>query len=230
MNRRILTLVLFCIAGSSQAALLGRAPVTPSGTDYQAYYDTVLNITWLANANLALTQDFAVSGICTTLECPFYPGSMTWDVGHTYIAAMNAASYLGIANWRLPDADVNGNSQVIQCSPGAQNELLCRDNELSYHYHQNGISSGTPGPFININSYVGVGYYGSGTEYAADPSRRHFVNFGFSLQGLVPKTEPTYVWAVSTGDLLAVPIPAAAWLLGGALAGLGLLKRRQATT
>lgn len=36
----------------AQAALEGRLPATPGGTNYQAYYDTDLNITWAANANI----------------------------------------------------------------------------------------------------------------------------------------------------------------------------------
>jgi hypothetical protein len=38
---------------SAHAALLGRLPITPDGTDYRAYYDDVLDITRLADAKLA---------------------------------------------------------------------------------------------------------------------------------------------------------------------------------
>lgn len=215
--RCLATAVILLSATGVHAALLGRAPLTAGGADFQAYYDDVLNITWLADANLALTRDFGVPGICTELDCPTSPGAMTWDVGEAYIAAMNAAYHLGLANWRLPDGDVNRNGRVVECNSQPQNEFLCRDNELSYHYFQNGISSGLPGPFANINSYVGVGYYGSGTEYSSDPSRRYFVNFGFPLQGLIAKSGTTYVWPVTAGDPLAVPIPAVGWFIGGAM-------------
>ena len=40
----------------ANAALVGRLPITPGGTDYQAVYDTDLDITWLANANYAATE------------------------------------------------------------------------------------------------------------------------------------------------------------------------------
>jgi hypothetical protein len=43
--------VLTLIATTSQAVLVGELPATPGGTDYQAYYDTVANLTWLADAN-----------------------------------------------------------------------------------------------------------------------------------------------------------------------------------
>ncbi|WKZ11135.1 MAG: DUF1566 domain-containing protein [Gammaproteobacteria bacterium] len=76
------------LAGSANAALLSRA-------GGQAYYDDVLNITWLANANLADTNAFGVTGINAN-------GTMTWAKANEWIAAMNTAAYLGISNWRLP--------------------------------------------------------------------------------------------------------------------------------
>jgi len=72
MRQRILAGIILClIAAASNAALLGRAPLTPGGTDYQAYYDTVLNITWLADANYALTESFGSVAIDPD-------GSMNW--------------------------------------------------------------------------------------------------------------------------------------------------------
>jgi hypothetical protein len=38
--------VLSLASASAQASLLGRAALTPGGTDYQAYYDDILNVTW----------------------------------------------------------------------------------------------------------------------------------------------------------------------------------------
>ena len=63
----IAAVVLGLTAATADAALLGRLPVTPSGTDYQAYYDDVLNITWLADANLAKSQTF---GLPRPLDIP----------------------------------------------------------------------------------------------------------------------------------------------------------------
>ena len=54
--RIVLALLGVLASGVTQAALIGRAPLTPGGTDYQAYYDDVLGITWLANANLAASE------------------------------------------------------------------------------------------------------------------------------------------------------------------------------
>ena len=65
----------------------------------QVVNDTDLNITWLANANLANTQNF---GIISS-----YPnGSMEWGAAVLWIAAMNTANYLGYNDWRLPTSDI----------------------------------------------------------------------------------------------------------------------------
>jgi hypothetical protein len=223
-----ITLALCFATVTAQAALLGRAALTPGGTDYQAYYDDRLNITWLADANLAATNTFGVAGICldNIPPCPSAGplGSMDWYVAQDWIAAMNSASYLGVNNWRLPSADVNGDNVVRDCrfAPGA----LCRDNEMSFQYWRNGIQTSAMSPFTNVASYVGFGYYGSGTEYAADPDRRWILNFGVYINDLNPKSAATYVWAVSPGDLLAVPIPAGIYLFGSALAVMGWMRRR----
>lgn len=217
-----ITLTLCLAAVTAQAALLGRAALTPGGTDYQAYYDSVLNITWLADANLAATNQFGVAGIeCVALptDCVVPPGAMDWDTAQTWLGAMNDAHYLGVSNWRLPSADVNEDGVVQDCmmAPAA----FCRDNEMSYQYRWNGVQVPTPSPFTNIASYVGFGYYGSGTEYAADPDRRWILNFGIYINNRNPKTAATYVWPVSPGDIAVVPIPGTVWLLGTGLVGLG---------
>jgi hypothetical protein len=97
MFRTIATIFGLClVAVSAEAALQGRAPATPGGTDYRAYYDTTTNLTWVADANLAATNTFGAAGICTDNITPCHgAGTMTWDIAQTWIVAMNAAGYLG---------------------------------------------------------------------------------------------------------------------------------------
>lgn len=54
--------VMFCFLETANAELLGRLPATPGGTDYQAYYDTEADLTWLADANYAQTSGFDSDG------------------------------------------------------------------------------------------------------------------------------------------------------------------------
>lgn len=44
--------VLSMLTCTSNAALIGVLPATSGGTDWQAYYDDLLDITWAANANM----------------------------------------------------------------------------------------------------------------------------------------------------------------------------------
>ena len=71
--------VLFSfITASANASLVGRLALTPGGTDYQAAYDDVLNITWVTNA--------AISGL------------NNWD---EQVAWADSLDYLGFDDWRL---------------------------------------------------------------------------------------------------------------------------------
>lgn len=102
---------LLLLGGSVQAALLGRVPLTPGRTDYQAYYDTVLAITWVADANLAKTSGYDSAGL-TGWAAPDYPGGgisrndsegkISWMEANTWITLLNTANYLGVDDWRLP--------------------------------------------------------------------------------------------------------------------------------
>ncbi len=77
MKRNKLTVALgLCVAtgllgaGAADARLLGRLPSTPGGTDYQAFYDDVLDVTWLGNANLASVNTF---GLPTGVDLGMHP-------------------------------------------------------------------------------------------------------------------------------------------------------------
>ncbi len=78
-SRALLAAVSFCVgllsATGSQAALQSRL----GGL---ALYDTDLNITWAANANIN--------------------GSMTWNDAMTWVAGLTIS---GISGWRLPTSD-----------------------------------------------------------------------------------------------------------------------------
>jgi hypothetical protein len=71
----------------------------------QLVRDAASNITWLADANFAASEQgrdlaakYAVQGINKD-------GSMTWPTANQLITAMNAADYLGHNNWRMPTSD-----------------------------------------------------------------------------------------------------------------------------
>jgi len=73
------SLISLGMAGSADAALVGRLAATPGGTDYQAYYDEDADLTWLADANAA--------------------GVMNWVNANNWAANLDID---GVTGWRLP--------------------------------------------------------------------------------------------------------------------------------
>jgi hypothetical protein len=249
MFRSIAITLTLCLAtATAQAALLGRAALTPSGTDYQAYYDDVLNITWIANANLADTNTFAVVGIDAN-------GAMTWDMANEWIAAMNVAGHLGQSDWRMPTVGpVNGStinytfaydgstewgfniSAPGSAYPGSTGSEMAH---LYYstlgnfgEYEVSGASTAcsgaspycrtNDGPFANIQT----DHYWSGTEHAVATSEAWYFSFYDGSQSATWKSAPFRVWAVRDGDIGFVPIPPAVYLFGSALGLMGVLRRK----
>jgi hypothetical protein len=226
-----LTLILCLATITAQASLLGRSPLTPGGTDYQAYYDTVLDITWLADANAVAGtpfDDVLLFG-SVTFSTPT-DGKTTWNSAEAWIASLNTDTFLGVSDWRQPSMDRNGDTVVVECT--GTNEVACRDNEMSYQEQYNGVEQTVcgfqlciGGPFTN----VGRDYYWSGTTYAPNPNAVWVFYFptGGELYH-IDKSTTLYVWPVRPGDIAldAVPIPPAVWLFGSALGAMGVVRRK----
>ena len=159
----LIVTVVTWLSVSAHAALINRG----NGL----IYDSDLNITWLQNANLASQLTFGVSGITSG-------GQMSWYVAQNYLAAMNAAKYLGYSNWQLPqNLPVNGSGYNYNLSYDGSTDYAynisgpgsafpkSHSSELAYMYYvnlgNNGVydTSGNmlkvygvtnPGPFINL--------------------------------------------------------------------------------
>ena len=221
--------ILMLCFSSVQAALESRL-------GGQAYYDTTMNITWLTNANLAASNTFGVGGINAD-------GTMPWDTANSWITAMNAAGgtgYLGFNNWRLPtmlDTGTSGcdsaftgtdcgyNVQTGSAATTVYSELasLWYDTlgnlawfDTSGNPDQPGWGLSNTGPFSNLQSYN----YWSGLEYAPVTNEAWMFIFGYGNQTSDDKSYDFHAWAVQSGDVGAVPVPAAVWLFGSALLGL----------
>jgi hypothetical protein len=191
------------IAGSAHAALLSRA-------GGQAYFDSGLDITWLADANYAQTMLYDNDGW------------LTWHEAQSWIDSLNAEAdgvgHLGVNDWRLPNTvqpDASCSQQFFGQSSGGG----CSGSEMGHLYYVDGIESLTPGPFTRVEA---TGYW-SGTPVEDDPGRAWRFSFksGSGIQDHVGKTDVLHAWAVRSGDISQVPAPGAAWLLGTGLVMLG---------
>ncbi len=208
MTRQItagLILGLFCL--SANAALISRA----SGA---AYSDDVLNITWITDANLAQTSAYDADGL------------MTFAQTEAWIASLNTAGYLGASDWRLPTSTQPDASCSIQDGWGTYG-TGCTGAEMGHLSNVDGIRANQPGPFTNLQP---GNYYWTGTDSVCCTSVAFVLAFSNGYQGADSKTTGHYAWAVRSGDIAAVPVPAAAWLIAPAFGLLApWVRRRQAT-
>lgn len=190
-----------------------------------AYYDDAADLTWLADADYA-------------------NGQMTWDQANTWVAGLNVG---GVTGWRLANTVDVGNdgetyTNFYQGVDAGYN--ITTHSELSNMFYNvlgntaKYDTSGAPtgctapnfclsntGPFSNLRA----DYYWSATEYAADTNYAWGLGMDDGGQGKIDKSSSLYAWAVQSGDVSAVPVPAAVWLFGSGLIGLaGLAKRKKA--
>jgi len=195
----ILSFVIFPV----NAALVGVLPATPGGTDWQAYYDDQLDITWTADANIN--------------------GSDSWDNQVTWAAGLDID---GVTGWRLPSMDVNGDDAIVNCT---SDQAACKDNEYGHLFNYgagtvfgSGITASSSSSFSNVQSFS----YWSGTVFASSPTNAWDISFINGFQAVNLKFSNLFAFAVHPGNVGAVPVPAAVWLFGSGLIGLLGLARR----
>lgn len=201
---------LCAVTATSQATLLGRLPALAGGTNYQAYYDTELNITW-ADADLAWRMGAGAGG------------GVTWSQAQSWIALLNDTHYLDVNTWRLPiTVEPDATCSLIN-SYGQDYWYGCTGSEMGHLFYVDGITSSSPGPFHGVG---GLNYSGtkcaSGTFYTGCQWAFQFGD-GYQINWTDPANRIS-VWAVAPGDI--VPIPPAAFLFPSALAALGWVRRK----
>ena len=225
--------------GTWETSLQGR-DLDGNAATAEAYYDTVLDITWLADANAAGTR-------------------MNWADANTWVAALNIN---GVSGWRLPTiSPINGSTFNTNSTNNATTDIGYADSlgwvdvsnnpvsELGHMYYANlgNLGQCTPdssnpsgciqqvgwgisntGPFSNIQS---SGLYWTDTIYF---NQVWIFTFYDGQQNTTGPNGPgsKFAWAVHDGDvgvaISSVPVPAAAWLMGSGLIGLfGLAKRKR---
>lgn len=217
-------------SGSAHAALEGR-DLDGNLATFEAYYDTDLDITWLADANYAQTSGDDTDGL------------MTWDEANTWAASLSFTDGVNVYDdWRLPTTTDTG-------APGPQCTYSGTDcgfnvdpasSEMAHLYSTElgnqtwatttGEVSGAfaggsnpnstldnVGPFTNFQSYN----YWSGTLVAPNLTGAWSFNTTVGEQSdVLDKSFSFYALAVSPGDVAAVPEAQTYALM---LAGLGLI-------
>lgn len=186
------------------------------GNGHEAVYDDVLDITWLANANLAATSPFTVSGVGAN-------GTMSWDTANTYINTLNANSYFGINTWRLPTfAPVDGSSIVLTISYDGSTDngfqisapvdptynqsgqsANFTGNELAYHYYQNLSAIGNCSGIGSDNTYGCISDTISGVDDATNTENLALfqdIQNGVYWTGIAHPTDPLSAFTFFSSD------------------------------
>jgi hypothetical protein len=228
------------VSGAAHAALQGR-DLNGSINSFEAYYDTLLDVTWLANANMngQMTRDAATAWAA---NLSFTDGVNTYD------------------NWRLPTVQpVNGVS--FNYNPSADGSTDFGYNiskagtpyagstasEMAHLFYTTLGNSGyftpsdavsgcyvSPGntcldnttPFDNLQAY----FYWSATEFAPETDSAYYFDFGLGSQSVANGSSYFYALAVSPGDVAAVPEGQTYALMLSGLGLVGLAARRRKRT
>jgi hypothetical protein len=215
--------VALCSATVAHAALYDRG----NGM----IYDSTQDITWLQDANYAKTTGYDPAG------------GMTWDQATAWAAQLNFGGY---ADWRLSSARLNGNNgfsydgSTDRGYNNTRSEIGHLFVELGnvHDCNTSGVC-GQPNPgfrhtsFIDPDTNQSVSFlnvqlasYWQAEDWKMDPVYAWRFNNSVGAQNSEFVFNDYYAWAVRDGDVANVPVPAAAWLFGSALAGLLATRRR----
>jgi hypothetical protein len=197
------------------------------GNGYEGLYDDVLDITWLADANLTDSNLFGLplstplglhpsdtSGVNGTIQDLLISTGMNWPGALHWIDAMNAASYLGETQWRLPAPD-------ITC---AISSFTCDSSELGHMFYNNlsgtggsdVTSTGDPAVLALISNLQSSVYF-SNTTWSDSSAQVWSTNYFNGLEFVPLKSSDTYyAWPVLDGDhgtapTSSVPVLAPVW-------------------
>ena len=227
--------VAFALAGTA-----GAGPVSGRGTwettlhardingdmIVDAYYDSALDVTWLA--------DWNANGIAT------------WDNQVAWAAALDVH---GKAGWRLPRTTDSNNDGCNYSNAGGTDcgyNVDTNSSELAHMYYVTlgNLAFCTPGDAVCSPTQSGFGLantanfinmlpdiYWSATEYAPSPSNAWLFRSDFGLQTNFVKSFGSFAVAVRPGDVIDGPSVPEPQMLGFAMAALGALtavRRRRA--
>ena len=171
--------IVFGLAVASHATLVDMNDGT--------IYDTDTQLSWLKDANYAMTSGYDADGM------------MTWDQAVVWAASLNSGSgYAGLTGWRLPTT-IQPDSTCSGQSGYASYGDNCTGSEMGHlFYVALGNTSGSltnTGPFNNLQLSCW-----SATTYLGDAAFAWDFNFNFGFQEINDKTTNFYsAWAVRSG-------------------------------
>jgi MYXO-CTERM domain-containing protein len=240
--QKVKTLRLF-VAAAAVVALTGAAQAALVDRGGGMIYDTVRNITWLADMNYAFTSGYAAANAGGTgSNLIFANGLMGWDAATAWA---NNLVFGGFSDWRLPTLNPADTTCSNSFSPGGgfPDQYFgtgCTGGELSGLFVTDlGNKAGESvlnqaGDSVEqianlaLFSNVQSNNYWSGTEYAPSPGVAWSFRSNVGSQNSNGKGNVMYAVAVRTGDVTAsVPEPQTLALALLALGATVVVSRRR---
>lgn len=217
--------------GTWETTLQGRDLDGNALNGFEAYYDTALDITWLADANHAKTSGHDTDGL------------MSWSAATAWAANLTVG---GVSGWRLPtlvDLGNPGCAQVANSGSDCGYNAKTSSSEMAHMFYvtlgnkgalsstgavQSGSGVTNSGAFANLQN----GPYWTGTDVTSS-GYSWFFGMAKGIQNVGPQGNGYFAWAVHAGDVASptnvvtpVPEPESLALV---LAGMGtvmLMRRR----
>jgi hypothetical protein len=199
-----------------------------------AYYDTVSDLTWLADANYANTSSYSNDNANgTTFSSSTHilaDGRMGWDAALTWADQLNIN---GITGWRLPDT-LQPDPTCGALYTNGPSGFNCTGSELGNMYYNilggeaNTVFSSAHNPNYDLFSNLSNGVFWSATDatYNIYNEISWTFNMGVGAQTTKIKTFSFNAWAVHSGDVVAVPEPPITILIITGLICLIILSKR----
>jgi len=188
--------------------------------DGETVYDVMNHVTWLADANLAAegvpgTLNFRFGlPLCnadSTDDCIWADGAMSYTTAQEWVRRMNAASYLGHSDWRLPSTPFQDSgckskgpsheSFGFGCSAGALGFLYYTALGIPAPNTAVPIPPNTVGPFQNFQPGV---YWSSSFGGGLTDSKANF-SFADGAQGGTNTFNYSYVLPMIKGEIPGEP-------------------------
>ncbi len=158
-------------------------------------------------------------------------GTMDWWGAKAWVNYLDATDYGGSNQWALPTT-INTSSRS-GCGASCNFPPAQSSSQLAQLFYGGlGQVAGsrittTHNANYSLFSNVQSAAYWSGTDYSFTPNYAWYFLPSVGAQDALIKTNDLYALAVSPGQISAVPLPAAAWMLAGGLLGLLGLRRRR---
>lgn len=206
-------------------------------------YDTVLNVTWLQDANFAKTSGADADGLMGSGD------AFSWVANLSYVHTPTGRV---IDHWRLPvvrpnnGIAINYDNRFDGTSDNGYN-ISSPQSELGYMFYVNlGLRGArdingnvqspccVPAPYteaanvglvLNLRNYA----YWTQTPYEGPAPGYYWWVFSMNRGSQDPyeNNRPIVPWALVDGDVAAVPEPSVAWLFMGGLAAIFARRTRR---